>query len=57
MPKKGNWIVKIKATVTKDVFCVKCTKQQANEDPFAYAAGEEQTGMSNFDVLSVESND
>lgn len=55
--KKGNWIVRVKAQVTKDVYCVGCTEEQASTEPFNHAESEEEVDQQDYEVISVEPND
>lgn len=56
-PKKGSWIVTIKAEVTKEVYCYDCTESEAREKPFDHADYERELEQIDWEVRSVEPND
>ena len=54
---KQIWIVKMKCIVRKAVTVEGCTEEQARNSPFEFAVDEQETDMSDWEVLSVEPND
>lgn len=54
---KGNWIVRVRATVTKDVYCEDCTEDEARSDPFNHAENEEEVEQVDWSVVDVQSNE
>lgn len=56
-PKKGNWIVKTRCEVHKDIYCENCTEEEAMKNPFDYAELEIETDQIDWEVESVEPND
>jgi hypothetical protein len=40
--------------VTKEVYCVNCTEEQAKSDPFEHAVDEIEIDQIDYDVLSVK---
>ena len=56
--KKGNWIVKTRCTVIKEVYVNHCTEEEAREHPFEeHYGGETELEMIDWEVDSVEPND
>lgn len=53
---KGNWIVKMKCVVEKDVFVSDCTREEAENNPWDYAENENETSQVDWEVISVEEN-
>lgn len=53
-PVKGAWIVKMRCTITKSVYCVDCTEEEARTNPFDHAIEETETGQEDYEVQSVE---
>jgi hypothetical protein len=56
-PKKQSWIVRMRATIEKEVITSDCTEDQARNDPFMYAQSETELSQDDYKVLSVEPND
>lgn len=52
--KKQNWIVRIKATVIKDVYVEGCTASEAEENPFNHATDEREVEQIDYEVQSVK---
>lgn len=52
--KKGSWIVQVVATVTKQVACKNCTREQARENPFDYAEDETEIDQQDYRVIDVK---
>lgn len=52
-----SWIVELECVVRKSVVCDGCTKEEAESNPFQHAVSEDEKGMRNWTVLSVEEND
>lgn len=55
--RKGNWIVTIRATVTKEVCVENCTESEARENPFDHAEDEREIDQVDYKVLGVQPND
>ena len=56
---KGSWIVRLKATVTKEVYCNDCTEEEARESPYDFAStyrNEVEIDCEGYEVISVEPN-
>lgn len=53
---KKNWVVTIRATVTKEIFCDNCTEQQARENPFNHATDERETSQTDWEFESLTPN-
>ncbi len=51
---KVNWVVRIRATVLKDVYCTGCTEAEAREQPYEHVEDEEEVDQEDFEVLSVK---
>lgn len=56
-PKCRQWIVRVQATVTKDVYCEDCTEKQATRDPFNYATEIQELEQIDWKVVDVMHND
>lgn len=56
-PPKGNWEVRMRATITKLVYCEDCTEEEARNDPFEHATDEHEVDQIDYDVLGVEAAD
>jgi hypothetical protein len=54
---KGNWLVRIKASVDKEIYCEDCTQEEAENDPFEYAVDERELSQDDFEVIGVESTE
>lgn len=54
---KGEWIVRMKCEVTKEVVCENCTEQEAREEPWEHAISEEELTQIDWKVTQVERND
>ena len=54
--KKGNWVVKARCVVDKEVYCENCTKEEAEENPFLYSLEELEIQMVDWEVDSVKEN-
>lgn len=50
---KSNWLVRVEKTVIVDVLCVNCTREEARENPFAFAIDEQDCELTDWEVLSV----
>lgn len=55
--KNGNWIVRVKATVLKDIFVVNATEEAARTEPFEHAESEEEVEQQDYEVIDVQPND
>ena len=55
-PKKGSWIVRITATVTKEIVCHNCTEEQARATPYEFCESEDEIDQSDYTVTSVKEN-
>jgi len=55
--KKGNWTVKIRAEVDKEVTCENCTEEEARNDPWEHAVDEIEIMQSSWEVKSVNPTD
>jgi hypothetical protein len=55
--KKSNWIVRMECTVIKDVCVDDCTEEQARNEPFEHASGEQEVDMRDWEVKSVTPNE
>lgn len=54
---KGDWVVRLRATVVKEVAVKNCTREQAEKDPWEHAEGDEvEVCQEDYEVLSVEPN-
>ena len=53
---KKDWIVRVRCTVTKDVYCENCTLAEARDEPFEHAVGETEVDREDWTVLTVEDN-
>lgn len=49
-----SWVVRVRATVTKDVYVEGCTENAAWEEPFEHASNETEVDQESFEVLSVQ---
>lgn len=56
MPKNSNWIVRVRATVLKDIFVENCTKEEAEANPFDHAESEEEVEQQDYKVIDVTEN-
>ncbi len=56
MSEPKEWIVRIRCTVTKDVFTQKCTREEAEQNPWDFAVNEEETDVEDWETLSVKEN-
>lgn len=58
-PKKGSWVVLVKETVLKHVYCVGCSREEAKSDPFKDGIwnGEDEIKMVSYEVQGIQSND
>ena len=54
---RGNWIVRIRCVVLKDVYCDDCTRQEALSRPYDHASDEFETDQEDWEVVSVRSNE
>jgi hypothetical protein len=52
-PHKGNWVVRMRCTVTKLVTCEDCTEEEARNNPFDHAVDEMEIDQVDWDVQSV----
>ncbi len=55
-PKKGNWIVKMKCVVEKEVFVNNCTETEARLNPWDHFDDEIETCQEDWEVISVNPN-
>lgn len=55
-PPKGSWIVRMRATVTKEVVCDGCTEEEATNNPWDYASDEREVECVDYDVTDVRPN-
>lgn len=51
-----RWVVRVRATVTKDVFCENCTDAEARRDPYNHAENEEEVEQYSYEVIGVKPN-
>jgi hypothetical protein len=54
---KGSWVVRVKATVIKDVVVEGCTEDEARENPWEHAIEETEVEQTDWEVRSVEPNE
>lgn len=54
MAKKGSWIVTLREEVRRQVVCVDCTMEEAEEDPYAYIEHDTQGSVLVFEVEEIE---
>jgi|GEM_PF-4272728 len=52
--KQGDWRVRCRCVVTKDVYCKNCTEEEARTDPFAHAASEYEVDQIEWEVTDVK---
>lgn len=55
--KSGNWIVKMRCSVEKEVVLANCTEEEARTNPWDYAVEERELGQNDWEVTSVEPNE
>lgn len=55
--KKGNWIVRMKCEVTKDVLVSNCTEDEARKTPWEFATEEIEVEQCDWKVTDVTPND
>ena len=58
--KKGDWIVRVREVVTKEIYCWNCTEKQAESNPYDFTdscTDEVEIDISDMKVLLVERND
>lgn len=53
---RKSWIVKVKCEVTKEVVTKDCTREEAEEDLWAYSIDEREVSMANYDILNIQEN-
>jgi hypothetical protein len=53
---KKSWLVRVKATIIKEVVCDDCTEAQAESDPFEHAIDERELEQWDYTVESVKEN-
>lgn len=51
-----SWVVNVECTITKQVVCDGCSKEEARSNLWKYSVDERETGMSDREVKSVEPN-
>ena len=49
-----NYRVTMRCTVTKWVYCEDCTEDEAREDPWKHAVGEDEIEQADWKILKVE---
>jgi hypothetical protein len=54
--KKGSWVVKVECTVVKELICNNCTKEQVEDDPWAFCIDERELEVPDWEVQSVTEN-
>lgn len=58
MSKRGDWIVRMRCGVVKEVNCDNCTEEQARTDPWEYVVGDEtEIEQYDWEVMSIEPNE
>lgn len=57
MSKKRTWIIRMKCTVTKEVITDKCTREEAEQDPWDHAEDEREIDQEDWEIKSLEPND
>lgn len=56
-PVVGNWIVRMRCEVVKEIYCADCTEEQARSNTFDYADDEIEIEQTDYTVLSVNPNE
>ncbi len=51
---RSNWLVRVRATVIRQLYCENCTRYQAGHDPYEYATDETELSQDDWEVLGVE---
>lgn len=54
--KKGNWTVKVRCVVVKEVYCEDCTEEEAETEPFLHSLDELEIDMVDWEVDSIKEN-
>lgn len=54
MSDKSNWIVRMRCVVVKDVYCVDCTKVQAQHETWDHAESEEEVNQVDWQVVRID---
>ena len=54
--KNESFIVRVRCTTLKDVYCERCTEEQARTSPFEFYTDEQEVDLEDWEVLSVEKN-
>lgn len=56
--KKRDWVVRVKATSTREVYCENCTEDEARNNTWDHAVGDEvEIECTDYKVTSVEPNE
>ncbi len=54
---KGNWVVMLKRTVTTQLYCEDCTEDEARDDPWEHATGDDvELDCIDEDVIDVKAD-
>lgn len=51
--RRSNWIVRVRATVIRQLYCENCTQYQAWHDPYEYTTDETELIQDDWEVLCV----
>jgi hypothetical protein len=54
MDEKRDWLVTVRATVIKRLYCPECTEAEAKADPFDFASTEDEDHQEDWEVVAVE---
>lgn len=57
MSKKGNWTVKVKCVVEKELYCQDCTEEEAKSDPFGRSCMETETDQSDWEIIGIKADE
>jgi hypothetical protein len=55
--KKGSWVVKMRCSIIKNVVLEDCTKEEAENNTWAYSVEETETSMEDWEILGIEPNE
>lgn len=55
--KSKGWVVMVRCEVVKELVCDYCSKQDAEDDPFAHAIQERECGTPDWEVISIVPNE
>jgi hypothetical protein len=54
---KGNWLVRMRCTVEKELYLENCTEQQARDDPWEYTLDERELNQDDTEFISLEATE